>query len=171
MSAGLSGSESPATSFVQFVVQVEGFNPLVYLDKVAWGAVAAVPLGSQLIKGALTHGFLVTINLTKALERSRGPSARSMSVVLRSELTSLGAGSGRTATQTVRERLWIDRSGRVVAMQASPAGAGVGTTTIVLSQFGVRVEVVPPRQSKVVDIASLTPMGEPENGKGEIGGG
>ncbi len=171
MSASLSGSESLATNFPQFVIQVEGFNPLLYLDEVAWGALTVAPLGPQLVNGAPTRGYLVTVDLTDAMGRSRGPSATSMSVAIRSELTSLGVSVSKSTTRTALVRLWIDRSGRVVTIEASPPGAGVGTTTMVLSQFGVTVKVVPPRLSKVVDIASLTPLGEQEkNGKGDSDG-
>jgi hypothetical protein len=171
MSATLDGSESLATNFPQFVIQVEGFNPLLYLDEVAWGAVSAAPLGSEVIKGVPARGYLVTVSLPAALGKSKGPSATSMSVAIRSELTSLGVSRGRAADQTVRLRLWIDRSGRVVTIQASPPGTGVGTTTMVLAPSGSTVKVVPPGLSKVVDIASLTPLGEQENnGKGDADG-
>lgn len=171
MSATLDGSESLATNFPQFVIQVEGFNPLLYLDEVAWGALSAAPLGSEVIKGLPAQGYLVTVSLPNALGKSKGPSSTSMSVAIRSELTSLGGSRGRGADQTVRLRLWIDRSDRVVTIQASPPGTGVGTTTMVLAPSGSSVKVVPPGLSKVVDIASLTPLGEQENnGKGDADG-
>jgi hypothetical protein len=166
MSASLNGSESLATNFPQFVIQVEGFNPLLYLDEIAWGALSAAPLGSELINGTTAHGYLVTVSLTDALAKPRGPSAGSMSVAIRSEISSLGAGAGGKTSQTVLVRVWIDTSGRVVTIQASPPGAGVGTTTLTLSRFGAPVRVVPPRASQVVDIASLTPSGERENNGG-----
>jgi hypothetical protein len=164
MSASLTGSESLATNFPQFVVQVEGFNPLLYLDEASWGAVSAAPIGPRQVDGTRTTGYLVRVDLTTALARATGPSAASMSLAIKSELTS--AGAGRSTTSQVSVRFWVDGAGRVVAIQGSPPGAGVGTTSITLSRFGVVIRPTPPRPSKVVDIASLTPSGERENNGG-----
>jgi hypothetical protein len=164
MSASLTGSESLATNFPQFVVQVEGFNPLLYLDEASWGAVSAAPIGPREVNGARTMGYLVRVDLATALARATGPSAASMSLAIKSELTS--AGTGRSGSSQVSVRFWVDGAGRVVRIQGSPPGAGVGTTSITLSGFGVVIRPTPPRPSKVVDIASLTPSGERENNGG-----
>jgi hypothetical protein len=166
MLASLTASESLATNFPQFVVQVEGFNPLLYLDEVSWGGVSAAPLGSREINGAPADGFLVHVDLARSTSAATSPSAASMALAIRSELTAAGTVVGGSAKADVVVRLWIDGAGRVVAIEGSPPGAGVGTTTITLSQFGVPVSVKPPVLSDVIDIASLTPSGERENNGG-----
>ncbi|HLN16796.1 MAG TPA: hypothetical protein VK277_08615 [Acidimicrobiales bacterium] len=167
LSASLTGSESVSTNFPQFDVQVEAFNPLLYLDEVAWGATAAAPLGSGSVDGTPVHGYVVTTNLTKALHGATGPSASSMSLAIRSELTSLGpAQASSGGGLSVPVLVWVDGAGRIVMLQGSPPGAGVGTTRITLSDFGITVRAKPPRISKVVDIAQLTPSGERENNGG-----
>ena len=165
LSADLTGSESLNTNFPQFVVQVEGFNPLLFLEETAWGAVTAKPISASVVNGTRAQGYLVTVNLTRALTHASGASATSMSLAIRSELGSLGAGGGLTG-EVVTVRLWLQPAGRVVMIRASPPGAGVGTTTINLSQFGLSVRSVPPPLSKVVDLAALTPSGERENNGG-----
>jgi hypothetical protein len=63
----------------------------------------------------------------------------------------------------VTEDLWT-AGGKVVTVQFSPPGTGVGVTTTTLSHFGMRVSVRPPQSSDVVDVAALTPGGEQESG-------
>jgi hypothetical protein len=166
MLASLTASESLATNFPQFVVQVEGFNPLLYLDEIAWGAVSAAPLGSREMNGAPAEGYLVRADLARSVGRATSTSAASMALAIQSELTAAGTAANGSANPDVSVRLWIDGAGRVVTIEGSPPGAGVGTTTIVLSRFGVPVSVKPPVVSQVVDIASLTPSGERENNGG-----
>jgi hypothetical protein len=66
----------------------------------------------------------------------------------------------------VEMRVWIDGGGRVVRLQASPPGSGVGVTTMELTAFGGAVHVSAPPSSRVADIASLAPGGERENNGG-----
>jgi hypothetical protein len=166
LSADLTGSESLNTNFPQFDVQVEGFNPLLYLDETAWGATGAVPLAPSAVGGARVRGYLVTVDLTKALSHVSGPSASSMALAIRSELSALASsGSGQNG-EVVRVRMWIDGGGMVTMVRASPPGAGVGTTTITMPRFGVVVRAAPPPLADVVDIAALTPLGERENNGG-----
>ena len=166
MLASLTGSESFATNFPQFVVQVEGFNPLLYLDEANWGAVSAAPLGPSQINRAPAQGYLVKADLVRAIANATSPTAASMSLAIKSELLAVGTGTGNGMNPTVDIRLWVDSSGRVVTIQGSPPGAGVGTTTITLSRFGVAVTVTKPALTTVIDIASLTPSGERENNGG-----
>ena len=166
MLAPLTQSETVATNFPQFVLQVEDLNPALLLGEVAWGAVSAAPLAPR----PGVHGYLVVVDLARASARAAGPAAVAFARAMQFEETDLGGGPGSTAPP-VEVREWVDASGRVVQIQASPPGSGVGTTTFGLSAFGTGVVVTPPAMSEVVDIAALTPAGERENnGRGDSDG-
>jgi hypothetical protein len=68
----------------------------------------------------------------------------------------------------IRVRVWVAPSGRVVRVQSSPPGSGVGEITETYSRFGSQVSVAPPPASQIVDIATLNPGGEQENGLGDV---
>lgn len=164
--APLTQSETVATNFPQFVLQVEDLNPALLLGQVAWGATSAAPLAA----GSSTRGYLVRVDLARAASHTVGPAAVALTRAMQFEQTALGGGPGASAPP-VEVRVWVDGSGRVVQIQSSPPGSGVGTTTFALSGFGSRVTVSPPLLSQVVDIATLTPAGERENnGRGDSDG-
>lgn len=163
ISADITGAESVGTNFPQFDIQIEGFNPLLYLDEIAWGAVSAAPLRPAHAGGGgggEASGYLVNVDLVKALRRATGPAAVSISLAIHSELASLGSNT------VVSVRIWVDASGRAVILQASPPGGGVGVATITMPQCCVAVAVAKPPLAKVVDLAQMTPSGERENNGG-----
>jgi hypothetical protein len=164
MSASITGSESTGTNFPQFDIQVEGFNPVLYLDEIAWGGLSAAPLPNSSASGTPARGYLVAVDLRRAIQHAAGPSARSISLAIHSEITSLGTSS------VVTVRLWTDSSGRAVMLQASPPGGGVGTTTIAMQQCCIAVHVGIPPLNTVVDLAQLTPAGEREHGGADADG-
>jgi hypothetical protein len=172
LSADLTGSESVNTNFPQFVVQAESVNPLLYLDELAWGAVRATPIGSTSASSGAARGYRVSVDLQKALGHSTGSSQSdaAMVVAIQSELTFLGSNTASSSRQ-LDLRVWISSSGRLVKLEASPPGAGVGSVSISLSKFGTPVSVASPSLTRVVDIAALTPSGEREsNGGGDSDG-
>jgi hypothetical protein len=165
ISAGLTESPSIRTNFPQFVVQAEGTNPVFLLDQIVWGAVSAAPLGRSTVAGAPAEGYLAGVDLGRAATGASGPAGAAFARAIGYELTALGATSSQSSTP-VGVRVWIDTAGRVVRLQASPPGSGVGVTTMDLSGFGAVAHVSAPPSSKVADIVTLSPGGERENNGG-----
>jgi hypothetical protein len=170
ISTDLVHPETVSTNFPQFVLQVEDLNPALELGEMAWGATSAAPLGRQTIAGSSTQGYLVAVDLSAAGGRTSGAAAAALSRAMQDEQSSSGGGSGRAAS-TAEVRVWIGSAGQVVQVQASPAGSGVGTTLFKLSPYRSRIALSAPNLAQVVDIASLTPLGERENnGRGDSDG-
>jgi hypothetical protein len=168
ISAGLTEA-ALSTNFPQFVVQSEGLNPVFLLREVAWGAAAATPVGPIVQGGSRADGYAVSVDLQRAAQAANGPVAAAYAKAIGLQLSALGTGTAAptgAGVATVHVRIWIDAGGRVVRLQASPPGAGVGTTTMSLSSFGAAVRAAAPKSAKVADIASLSPGGERENNGG-----
>jgi hypothetical protein len=166
ISTDLVHPETVSTNFPQFVLQVEDMNPALLLGEMAWGATSAAPLGPQTVAGLQTRGYLVTVDLAAAAARTSGRAAAALSTALRDEESASG-----TVAPTDQVRVWIGPAGQVVQTQASPAGSGVGTTVFKLSPYRPRIALTAPSLAQVVDIASLTPLGERENnGRGDADG-
>ena len=146
------------TSFDQFALQIEGKNPDFLLTQVAWGAVAAAPLGTTDIGGVPSSGYLVTIDLATAASSASGPAAAAFASTLGDEKRILGGARGTTPEQTIST--WIDARGRIVRLQASPPGSGVGTTIMTMTAFGAHVDSARPPKGETVDLGSLAPGGD-----------
>ena len=93
---------------------LEGLNPQLLLDEVAWGAVSASALGQQVIAHVPYSRYRVVVDLAKALTGARGPAADAMRAALRDELA---AGAARVRTHGL---------GRRPRPPRPPAGAGSG---------------------------------------------
>lgn len=171
MSATLTGPGSVHTNFPSFALQAEGVNPQLLLSELARGAVSAVPLGLETINGTPARAYDVTVNFTQALSGSTGPTGAVFGQAIRSELAALGSGQS-AGGQGASIRTWVAGHGRVIQMQTSPPGAGLGAVTMTMCCFESAVQVALPSRSQVVDITSLTPSGERENnGGGDSDGG
>ncbi|MGC2372248.1 MAG: hypothetical protein WA484_00080 [Solirubrobacteraceae bacterium] len=177
VSATLSGSDSIDTNFPMFALQAEAVNPAFPLSELAGGAVSAVALGhrplasgQEGIAESYAQAYEVTVDFTRALSASTGPSGAVFAQAIRSELaagSSGQSGGGGHGPITV----WVAH-GRVIQLRSSPPGAGVGTATMTMCCFGTPVHTAVPSPSQVVDIGSLTPSGERENnGGGDSDGG
>lgn len=166
ISAGLTEYPAVSTNFPQFVLQVEGVNPAFLLGEVTWGSSSASPLGTRLIHGNHAEGFLVEVNLSLAAARASGATALAFATAVAYELQAMGTSTSATNIQFQRVRVWVDTSGRVVQIEASPPGSGIGTTTMTVTSFGTAVHVTIPPKQLIVDIAALTPGGERENNGG-----
>jgi hypothetical protein len=170
--ATLTGSDSVRTNFPQFVEQVEGVNPTLLLEEIAWGATAARALGPYTILGVPTHEFEVTVDLSRALSASSGPNGPALSLAIQEALTAQGSGASSATAPTVSILVWVDDAGRVAQVQASTPGAGAGTAEMTLSSYGTTLHLTAPPASQVVDLTALTPSGERENnGGGDSDGG
>jgi hypothetical protein len=161
--ASLTEIESTSANFPQFVLEAEGLSPLLELAQLAWGAVSASPIAARTVNGVSAAGYLVQVDLAQALAHASGPAAGALSLAIHTEITALGTTAGSAPGTVVTERLWV-ADGRVVLLQLSPPGAGVGVATTTLSGYGAKVAVHAPAVASVVDIASLTPGGEKESG-------
>jgi hypothetical protein len=170
MSVTLAGSESIATNFPSFIGQLEGVNPLLLLQELAWGATAAVPVAEgPALAGVHAQGYRVAVDLPRALAAAGRAGAAVSSLAIQQQLAALGGGGSSAARVSVFA--WVDRDGRIVQLRATPPGAGVGTASIALEQFGVPVRVTEPDAAGVVALTALTPSGEREsNGGGDSDG-
>jgi hypothetical protein len=170
ISTDLVQPETVSTNFAEFLLQVEDLNPALALAEMAWGAISAAPLGHRSIGGSSAQGYLVTVDLATAAAHTSGPAASALSKALQDERSASGAGPG-TQAPAAQVRVWIGTAGQVVQIQASPAGSGTGTTLFKLSPYGPRLSLIKPNLAQVVDVASLTPLGERENnGRGDADG-
>jgi hypothetical protein len=157
--ATLDRTETSSTNFPQFVLQEEGLSPLLALKELDWGAVSVQPIGARHINGMRVPGYQVSVDLQKA-SVTASHSNPALALAIHTEIVGRGS-AGRDAV--ISERIWT-HAGKVVLMQLSPPGAGIGVTTTTLSGYGTPVSVHLPNRSNVVDIASLTPAGEQESG-------
>lgn len=160
ISAGLT-EQSLATNFPQFVTQVESLNPGLLLSEVEWGATSAAPIGYGANPGS--RQFSVSVDLAKAQSEAAGPSGDAFRRAIGYQLIEM---SGTSVPTQITVDVEIDLGGKVVLLRSSPAGAGLGTVTVVLSQFGAKVNVGQPPGATVADISSLAPGGERENAGG-----
>lgn len=166
ISAGLTERPAPGSSIPQFVDQAEAVNADLVLHEVAWGAVTAAPLGTARVGGAPAQGYAVTVDLRQAAGNATGPAAPAFSQAAGYQMASLVAAPAGSARMHVV--VWVGPGGRVVRLQSSPPGSGVGSVKVTLSGFGVAVRVAPPRPPVTVDIASLSGTAEQEKGLGDI---
>jgi hypothetical protein len=165
--ATLGGSDAVETNFPSFALQAEAIDPQLLLAELAGGALAAAPTPGALVEGAPARGYLVTVDLARALTSLHGPGAAALARAVQSELASPGARGGRTTIA-----VWLDARERVVRLRSAPPGAGVGTATMTLCCFGLPAPASAPPAARVVDLAALTPSGERENnGGGDSDGG
>jgi hypothetical protein len=169
LSASLTGSDSVSTNFPSFIGQVEGVNPQLLLDELLWGATSATPTSQQpTVKGLRAQGYTVSVDLPRALAGAGRAGATAFSLAIQQQLTALAGHGGSTSIQMVA---WLDRSGRIAELEASPPGAGYATGFFGFSTFGTPVRVDVPPAAQVIDITALTPSGEREsNGGGDSDG-
>ena len=144
--------------FAQFLLRCEARDLGFLLSQVAWGARTAAPLGPRVVGHAPANGYLVKVDLERAAAAATGP--RAVGFVRTARLLErIGGGSGRVSDQTIW--VWIDRSGRIVALRASVPASGIGTTLMTITSFGtLAVQPVPPTRDQIVDLAALTALGD-----------
>jgi hypothetical protein len=148
-------------NFPPYIIQTESINPAFTLYELAWGSTAASPAGRVTFGHQPTDSYQVSVNLNQALAHATGPAADSFSHAITSEISATdGGGVGAPAILTMQT--WVDSSGRLVGARVTPPGAGIGTLTLALSQFGVAVNANKPPRNLVVDIAAMIPGAEQE---------
>jgi hypothetical protein len=166
VSAGLNEKQGTGSGLPQFVDQVEVVNAGLVLNEIRWGAIAAKPIGTKQVGARSARGFVVTVDLRRAQATGAGLGGPTFAQVVGYQAGALTAKS--TSTAAVRVDVWVSDAGRVVRVQWSPPGGGVGTTSITLSALHRAFHFNPPPSSQTVDVAILGPAGEQEGGLGDI---
>ena len=170
MVANFVSPEALATNFPQFVLQIESVDPGFTLAELSWGAVTAESRGTTTVGGAPARRYRVTVDLGQAAARATGPARTPFAYAIASERANQSGSANQLGAMTVD--VWVDSHGRVVRVADSPPGAGVGTTTLDLGDFGRLISVTAPAASHVVDVAEIAPNAERENnGRGDSDGG
>jgi hypothetical protein len=159
--AELGQVESSSANFPQFVLQEEGLSPYLSLQQLAWGATTATSVRARRLDGTTAQGYAVGVDLSKALNVAEHFNA-ALALAIKTEISGLGP-SGSVGPPVITEKVWVE-GGRVVLLEASPPGAGVGVTTTQFSSYGTRVDVRAPSAKSVIDITRLTPAAEKEAG-------
>ena len=166
VSASLIEKTAAGSGLPLFVDQVEAVNAGFVLDEIKWGATAARPLGTREVDNVNAKEYLVTLNLVRAQSDAVGPAAFPFSRAVGYQVASLTPTLKSKAQ--VRAHVWVDETGRLVQVEWSPPGSGVGTTSIRVSALQTPVHVRLPPTSKTVDVATLSPGGEQESGLGDV---
>jgi hypothetical protein len=159
VSAALTGAESVHTIAPRFVEQVESLTPQLLLDEIVWGGEAASHVGEPVVNHVPLSEYRVTVNLKRALSAATGPSSGAMRVAIEEELAALRVSRAPSRSPSVPVTVWVDGPGRVVRLQAALPGSGVGTISMSLSGFDVKLATSLPPPSQVLDITALTPSG------------
>jgi hypothetical protein len=165
--ADFSDPEALTSNFPRLIAQAESVNPALILSELLWGASAAAPAGSDVVRGRSAAGYAVTVDLTRALGAVAGPAQVPFSRAIASQVVALhGALDGSGPHVTLAVRVWVADTGQLARISLSPPGAGVGGLTITLAGFGAAVHADPPPPAQVVDVLTLAPGGERENSNG-----
>ncbi len=153
---------SSATTFPQFVLQMEGKDPAFLLAEMSWGTQSVAPLGRHTVGGSSAEGYLAMVDLAVAAASASGPAAAAYAAAIGDEEQALGATAEAAAPQ-LPIRVWVDAAGLVVQLQASPPGSGVGTTTMTFTSFGAHVDPARPPKNQTVDLASMVSVSDVDN--------
>lgn len=144
----LVGSASVDSIVPGFVLQVEALGPQLLLDELEWGAAAATKIGTPVVNHLPLAEYRVSVNLKQALSKATG----AIQVAIKDELAAAGASSTSIL-------VWVDGAGHVARLQAAVPGSGLGTATMVLSNFGVKIAASLPAASTLLKITAQTPAG------------
>ena len=147
--------------FPPYIVQTEFVNPALALSELAWGTTRARAYGTTTFDGIASRRYRATVDLNRALAHASGPAAAVFAQAITSSITASG-GNTFTTPVSLPVDVWVDRSGRLIGLRLTPPGAGIGSITLALHQFGAVVHTLKPPRAKVVDIAAMIPGGEQE---------
>jgi len=151
-SAALAGSGLVDAISPRFVEQAEGLNPELLLDEIVWGGESAKHLGEPVVDHVPESEYRVSVDLKRAMAAASGPSAGAMRAAIAEELTAVL--SGRLGIT-----VWVDGAGRVARFQAQLPGSGLGTVSMYLTEYGVKLATSLPPPSQVLGITAQTPSG------------
>jgi hypothetical protein len=169
--AGFSDTRTLTTNLPDFVTEVESLNPALTLSQLLWGGTAAAPLGTDAVGGQRASRYDVTVDLDQALGGASGAAQTPLAMALQAEIRAQG-GSEADGTASpggahrIDAQVWVGDSGRLLRVQLTPPGAGVGRMTLDLAGFGTVVQAGIPAAAQVADVAAITPAAERENNNG-----
>lgn len=146
------GSGSIDERSAAFVAQVEGINPQLLLDEIAWGAVSSSPAHDSVIDHVPYSEYVVTVNLKRALSSATG----AIRVAIQAQLDALKA-TPSSGSRLVQITILTDALERVTRMQAVLPGSKLGAVSMKLVQFGTTVGKSLPPASQVTDLTSVAP--------------
>jgi hypothetical protein len=132
----------------RFVLQVQALSPQLLLDELEWGAVAATHIGSPVVNHVPQAKYRVSVDLKQALAKATGVTQ----TAIKDELAANGS-------STVSMLVWVDGPGHIVDLQQAVPGAGLGTVSMALSNFGVKIPGSLPTDDMLLHITAQTPSG------------
>ena len=133
----------------RFVLQTQALGPQLLLDELSWGAVSATHVASPVVNHVPQAEYRVTVNLKQALSKATGVTH----TAIKDELSANGS-------STVSMLVWVDGPGHIVELQQAVPGAGLGTVSMALSNFGVKFSAASlPTDDLLLHIDAHTPSG------------
>jgi hypothetical protein len=138
--------------FPHSVEQLEGMNPQLLLDELAWGTVRASGEGQVVVNHVPFHRYTVVVSLPRALAGAAGPGAGAMRLALQGQI---GALKARHLPTTVPLTVWLDGPGHVAQVRGAVPGSGLGAVQIALSGFGNAIRPSLPAASALVPLTDL----------------
>ncbi len=150
IAATLTGPTAPDARDARLAEVLEALNPQLLLDEILWGGVAASSRGVRVLVHVPSTEYDVTVDLRAALARASG-AAGALRAAISDELAAGPA--------SVRVAVWIDGSGRIVQLSASPPGSGLGSLLFGLTAFGTSVPTSIPSAAQSLDLHVLRPRG------------
>lgn len=172
------GAEPTDTGGYQFSVEtlhLEGTNPAFLLELVAWGATSAAKVGEQAVASQQATEYQLTADPHLAASRAAGPTAATFAATLGYQYQSTPSVptskhlvpvlAGREViTGTITMEIWVNGSGQVVQLQASPLGTSGGRITVTMTKFGVPVTTSAPPASQTVDLGAAVSFADKGDG-------
>jgi hypothetical protein len=157
--ASLAEPENPTTGAPPgFAGEAMALSPALALSELEWGAKTVSPGKRVVVDHVPYTEYLVTVDLEQALAGVSGSSAPALRAAIRDQLAALRASRGPGA-HTIEITTLLDGPGHVVRLETTPPGAGLGTTTTQLGNFGTPLGTDEPPASDVIGIRSATKPG------------
>jgi hypothetical protein len=143
ISAPLSGADALAG-------QAEGLSAELPLDELAWGATAATHVGSSVSGHLPLDEYRVTVDLRKARAAAEHAHLSALAAAIRNELRA-------SASPRLSLRVWVNGPGYVSRIDEAIPGAGLGTVSLVFTNFRLRYTGTLPPRSQILPLSGLSP--------------
>jgi hypothetical protein len=127
--------------------QLEGLNPELPLQEIAWGARAASHVGTRVVGHVPMEEYRVSVDLAKAASAAKRTRRVAVATAIEREL--------RTA-QSVSFTVRVTGAGHIARIDATVPGSGLGTASFSFTSFHAQFNRNPPRASQSVPLASIT---------------
>ena len=143
ISARLTGADALAG-------QAEGLSAELPLEEIKWGAEGATHVGSGVQGHLPLDEYRVTLDLRKALAGADRAHRPALAAAIRNELRA-------SASPRVSLLVWVNGPGYVSRIDEVVPGAGLGTVSLVFTNFRLRYTGTPPASSHVLPLSGLSP--------------